>query len=70
LADCFEAFLVEVDDHHRPLRRLARAQHLIKVEGANAQFLDRPRVGNAQGGEGEQQGKRQRARDAEALCQA
>ena len=70
LAEAFEAFLVDVDDHHRMLGHLARPQHLVIVEHANAQFLNQRRIRDAQRGKRNQQRKRQAARKTEASRQA
>ncbi len=46
LADRPQALLVDIDDDDRPLRRIARMQHLEQIEDANPKLLDRQRIGD------------------------
>ena len=55
LAVLLQAGLVDVDDHHRPELGLARLDHLVEVEAAQPQFLDRDRIPITQRQKREQQ---------------
>ena len=55
LPDLLEAGLVDVDDDDRPRGLFPRLQDLKQIECAQPQFFDRPRVGDAQRHEREQQ---------------
>ena len=65
LPDRLEAGLVDIDDDDRPCRLLARPQHLKQIESAHPQFLERPRIGEPQRHQREQQHDAHRARHAE-----
>ena len=65
LADSLEAFFVDIDDNNRPFGRFARVQHLEKIENANAKLLNRQRIGEAQGGEGNEQYEGEATRQSE-----
>ena len=69
LAERLEAFLVDIDDDDRPLLGDARLESLKEVEGLEANFLDRRRIGDAQENQGEQQAQAQRPRQSEPSSQ-
>ena len=69
LPDLLEARLVDIDDDDRPRGLLARPQHLKQIEGAQPQFLERPRIGKAQRHQREQQHQAHRPRHAECRAQ-
>jgi len=50
LTDRAEAFLVDIDDDDRPLRCVARLQHLEQVKDANPKFLERQWIDDAKRG--------------------
>ncbi len=65
LPDRLEAGLVDIDDDDRIAVLHARAQDLVEIEGPQPQFLKRPRVGEPQRNEREQQHEANRARHPE-----
>jgi hypothetical protein len=67
LPDLFQTGFIDIDDNHRPYRLHARPQHLKEIESADAQFLKRTRVGEAQWHECNQKRKAHRSRDADLL---
>ena len=62
LADRLQALFIDIDDDDRPFRRIARMEHLEKIEDANAQLLERQRIGDAQAGKRDQADRAQAAR--------
>ena len=66
LPELFQALVVDIDDGDRPDGLLARVDALEGVEGPDADFLDRRRIGDAQRGEPDQQHKAQQPGIAEA----
>jgi hypothetical protein len=67
LPDLFQTGLVDIDNDHRPYRLHPRPQHLKEVEGADAQFRKRSRIGKAQRHQREQKREADRSRDPDLL---
>ena len=65
LAELAQAFLVDIDDDDRPLRRHARLDDLEEIEGPQAKLFERARIGDAQEQQREQQRHAQRSRGCE-----
>src|SRR5262249_24001736 len=63
LSDSLETFFVDIDNDDRPFGRLAWRKHLKEVENADAQLLNRERIGNPQGCERDEQYERKAARE-------
>src|SRR4029079_1328817 len=55
LTEAVQAFLVNVDDDNRPLRRLARMQDLKEVKDADTKLLQQDRIGKSQRHEPDEQ---------------
>jgi len=48
LPDRFQARLIDINDNDRPNLLRPRPEHLEEIKGADAQFLERPRIGEPQ----------------------
>ncbi len=67
LSEPLQARLVDVDDHDRVAGRFAGMKQLIDVEGPMAKGLDRGRIPDPQGHEGDQQDEAEDPPEAETV---
>jgi hypothetical protein len=66
LAELLKAFVVDIDDRHRPCGLLAGIDTLEEIEGPDPNFLDGSRIGDAKSCEPDQQRKAQQPGIADA----